>query len=66
MKQLFLILILGCAAGAHAQTQFYSTVKIEYEKTMSVHAYYKELIDNDEWFNMFKEQAPKTTTNYYD
>lgn len=56
--------MLLCSLAATAQTQFYSTVKIEFEKTLSVHAYYKEL--DEEWFNWIKDRWPKTVTNYYE
>lgn len=64
MKQLFLILILLCGLFPSAQTQFYSTVKVEFEKSMNVHAYYKEI--DEEWYNWIKDKWPKTVTNYYD
>ena len=36
---------------ANAQTQFFSTVKIEFEKTVAMRALYKELFpeDYDDW-----------------
>lgn len=47
-----------------AQTNFYSTVHIEYEKTVNVHGYYKEL--EPQWFEQIKDRLPRTVTNYYD
>lgn len=66
MKKLFLIPILLCSLFAGAQAQFYSTVKVEFEKTTNVHAYYKELIDDENWFSQMKDHLPKTVANYYD
>jgi len=66
MKKFFLISILCCAFFAHAQTQFYGTVKIEFEKTTNVQAYYRELVDDDSWFNEMKEHLPKASVNYYE
>lgn len=65
MKKLFVILfVAGVSTKGIAQTQFYNTVKIEFEKTISVHAYYKEL--DEQWFNFLKERLPKTVVSYYD
>src|SRR2546423_1822143 len=65
MKKL-LILIPGIITlhVLHAQTQFFSTVKIEYEKTINVPAFYKEL--DPEWYEFVKDQIPKTDVTYYD
>jgi hypothetical protein len=64
MKSLFLIPILCFTILTQAQDPFYSTVKIEFEKTMNVHAYYKEV--DEDWFNWIKDRWPKTVTNYYE
>ena len=64
MKKIILIPILYFAFIAKAQTQFYSTVKIEFEKSMNIHAYYKDL--DEDWYNWIKDKWPKTVTNYYD
>jgi len=50
---------------AKAQTQFFSTVKIEFEKTVATQALYKEIVDAN-WFERIKDQLPKTTVNYFD
>ncbi len=60
---LFIPLFLGVVA-APAQTQFFNTVKIEFEKTISVHAYYKEL--DQEWYNFIKDRLPKTAITYHE
>lgn len=64
--KLFIIPMLLCTMVTHAQTQFHSMVKIEFEKTVNVHAYYKELVDDESWFSQMKEHLPKTETNYYE
>jgi GLPGLI family protein len=55
---------------ATAQTQFHSTVKVEFEKTISVHAYYRDLAegepDAERWLTWILENYPKTVTNYYE
>ena len=50
---------------AKAQTQFFSTVKIEFEKTVATQALYKEIVDAN-WFERIKDQLPKNTINYFD
>lgn len=64
------MLMLCAAFSAQAQTEFRSTVKIEFEKTVNVHAYYKELAEGESgaegWLNWVLENYPKVTTNYYD
>ena len=64
MKKLMLtsicFLLLKLSEG---QTQFYNTVKIEFEKTVNVHAYYKEV--DEEWFSFIKDRWPKTVTSYH-
>ena len=40
---------------SQAQTQFFSTVKIEFEKTIAQHAMMKEL--SPEWFEMSKDHT---------
>lgn len=59
-----LLICLLILSAAQAQTKFYNTVKIEFEKTVSVHAYYKEL--DDQWFNFLKDQLPKTAITYHE
>src|ERR1700750_1310201 len=51
---------------AKAQTQFYSTVKIEFEKTTALQALYKEIADDASWFENVKDQIPKTSISYFD
>jgi len=47
-----------------AQTGFFSTVKIEYEKKVAVTGLYKEIIP--EWFDRIKDRLPQTSTSYFE
>lgn len=47
-----------------AQTQFFGKVKIEYEKSLSVHAYYKEL--DLQWYEMIKDRLPQNVITYHE
>lgn len=63
MKKIFFLLLCTYAGVSKAQTQFYSTVKIEFEKTVSVKAYYKEL--DEEWYDFIKDRLPQNVLSYY-
>lgn len=47
-----------------AQTNFYPTVKIEFEKTTYVKQLYKEL--EPEWFERIKDRLPETGISYFE
>src|SRR5687768_14372466 len=65
MKKCFIfLLMIAVAYSANAQTQFFGTVKVEFEKTLSVHAYYKEL--DPEWYDFIKANLPKTVLTYHE
>ena len=63
-KSFFFLLIWVAAFTASAQTKFFGTVKVEFEKTLNVHAYYKEL--DPEWYEFIKNNLPKTVVSYHD
>ena len=50
--------------AAHSQTQFLSTVKIEYEKTVYVRQLYKAL--EPEWYERIKDRLPESSVTYFD
>ncbi|HEY9362341.1 MAG TPA: GLPGLI family protein [Chitinophagaceae bacterium] len=65
MKKIFSVcILLVIAVSTKAQTRFFNTIHVEFEKTINVHAYYKEL--EPEWFDQIKSQLPQTVINYYD
>lgn len=64
MKQVILIIFLCSAGNLYAQTQFFGKVKIEFEKTLNVHAIYKEL--DPQWFDQIKDRIPKTAITYHE
>jgi hypothetical protein len=63
MKKLLAIPMLCCVLIATAQTQFHSAVKVEFEKTINVHAYIKEI--DEQWYDWIKDRIPKTKLGYY-
>lgn len=64
MKQLLLLLSFLSALSAGAQARFFGQVKIEYERTINVPAYYKEL--NPEWYDMIKDRIPQSVTTFHE
>ena len=60
MKNFLLILLTICCLGANGQ-QYISAGSIEYEVKTNVH----RQMEKSEWFERFKDQVPKFTTNYY-
>lgn len=63
-KRLFFLLISVAALSAQAQTQFFGTVKIEFEKTRNVHAFIKAA--DPEWYDIVKNNIPKDIVTYHD
>jgi GLPGLI family protein len=61
---LFSIIALTVIVPLSVQAQFLNTVKIEFEKSISVKAMYKEL--DPEWYDIIKDQLPQTDVAYYD
>jgi len=51
-----------------AQTQFFSTLKIEFEKTVAMQALFKEIAEGEgsNWYENVKDQIPKTSISYFD
>jgi len=63
-KYLLLFTFYFLLFSSHAQTQFFSTVKIEFEKTIAQHAMMKEL--DPEWYEFAKDHTPVTSLSYFD
>ncbi|RYZ24484.1 MAG: GLPGLI family protein [Chitinophagaceae bacterium] len=63
-KSFFLILTILSTFGAFAQARFFGQVKIEYERTVNVHGYYKDL--DLEWYDRIKERLPRQVTTFHE
>lgn len=50
----------------NAQERFFSTIKVEFEKTTSVRQLMKDLQENDSWFEQNKDRYPVSLLNYYE
>ncbi len=58
------LLFLVCMYTAGAQTRFFGTIKVEFEKTFNAHATYKEMDAN--FYEMIKDRLPKNVITYHD
>lgn len=66
-KQLILFAIaLAGFWQSQAQTRFFSTIKVEYEKTTAVRQLMKDLQENDSWYEQNKDRYPVSVLSYYD
>jgi GLPGLI family protein len=63
-KNIFVLLFILSTVFTNAQTQFFSTVKIEFEKTTAMQALYKEL--DPEWYDRIKDHIQQTSISYFD
>lgn len=65
MKKIFLIsgmLLQACIM--QAQTSFFSTVKIDFEKTVAVRALYKEM--EPMWYDRIKDRLPEENKTFFE
>ena len=65
MKKLLFLLVMLITIKADAQSQFFTTVKIEFEKTVAVRQLYKGLIDAA-WYDQIKDRIPVSVLSYFD
>ncbi len=63
-KFVWIIFILFASHTLHAQTQFYNSVKIEFEKTLYVKQLYKAMAGD--WYEMVKDRLPESSVTYFD
>ena len=63
-KHFFFLLLLATAFSVHAQSTFFGTVKVEFEKTRNIHAYIKDA--DPDWYEIVKNNMPKTIITYHD
>lgn len=67
IKQIFLFIAINIATKTVvAQERFFSTIKVEFEKTLSVRQLMKELQEGNSWYEQNKDRYPVTMVNYYD
>ncbi|HEV8286003.1 MAG TPA: GLPGLI family protein [Chitinophagaceae bacterium] len=65
MKKIFIcIALLIFFSQLQAQTNFFGTVKIEFQKTVYARQLYKEMFQ--QWYDMFKDRVPAQVVSYFD
>lgn len=60
----FLLLAFVGHAFSQSQSNFFGTVKIEFQKTVYARQLYKEMYER--WWDMFKDRVPAQVVSYYD
>lgn len=64
---IFLLAVSVATETVIAQQRFFSTIKVEFEKTISVRQLMKELQEgNSSWYEQNKDRYPVSIVNYYD
>ncbi|HUR67166.1 MAG TPA: GLPGLI family protein [Chitinophagaceae bacterium] len=63
---LLVIAITLTAHIANAQARFFSTIKVEFEKTTSVRQLMKDLQEGNSWYEQNKDRYPVSIVNYYE
>ncbi len=63
---LIIAIALFSAFPGKTQTNFFATVKIEYEKTTSVRQLMKDLQEGNSWYEQNKDRYPVSMLNYYE
>ncbi len=61
-----LIAAVSAATWCTAQARFFSTIKVEYEKTTSVRQLMKDLQEGNSWYEQNKDRYPVSTLSYYE
>lgn len=67
IKQLLFTAIICLAMqNVSGQTRFFSTIKVEFEKTTSVRQLMKDLQEGSSWYEQNKDRYPVSMLSYYD
>lgn len=62
----FLAIIALTTRNVVAQERFFATIKVEFEKTISVRQLMKDLQENNSWYEQNKDRYPVSLVSYYD
>jgi GLPGLI family protein len=67
IKKIILAISITMAVQAvTAQDRFFSTIKVEFEKTTSARQLMKDLQEGNSFYEQFKDRIPVSVVNYYD
>jgi len=62
---IFSLMIVVATKKVVAQERFFPTIKVEFEKTISVRQLMKEQQEGNSWYEQIKDRIPVTMVNYY-
>lgn len=66
IKRILVLISIGLPIQpAVAQQNFFSTIKVEFEKTTSVRQLMKDLAEGNSWYEQNKDRYPVSMLNYY-
>jgi GLPGLI family protein len=67
IKQFIFVAVAALVTiSVSAQERFFSTIKVEYEKTTAVRQLMKDLQEGNSWFEQNKDRYPVSMLNYYE
>jgi GLPGLI family protein len=66
LKLIFSLLAAAQLLICNAQSRFFSTIKVEYEKTTSVRQLMKDLQEGNSWYEQNKDRYPVSFIGYYE
>lgn len=66
LKEAFVFLAFLAGLAANGQEKFFSTIRVEYEKTTAVRQLMKELQEGNSWYEQNKDRYPVSMLSYYE
>lgn len=66
IKNIIIAALLLLQQVVQAQVNFFSSIKVEYEKTTSVRQLMKELQEDNSWYEQNKDRYPVSLLSYYE
>lgn len=61
-----MVVVMASIQGVMGQEKFFSTVRVEFEKTTSVRQLMKDLQEGNSWYEQNKDRYPVSMFNYYE
>jgi GLPGLI family protein len=64
-KGIILFALFVAVTSSQAQENFFPAIRVEFDKTVSVRALYKELEENSSWFQQWQDRYPVTAISQF-
>ena len=64
-KRIILLALVVAQISSQAQENFFPAIRVEFDKTVSVRALYKELEENSSWFQQWQDRYPVTAVSQF-